>query len=123
MVIRFELTNAGLAVHRCLVRCYQRYSHSILPEGVTGSAAFGQLYCTYKVNTMTDERLTTRTLRGYARHRKCAPSAVDRAIVSGRLHRSVSRDGDQWLIDFQLADREWEANTRPRIDRFYYPAI
>jgi len=46
------------------------------------------------------------SLRGYARHRGCALSAVQKAIKSGRI--SVQPDGK---IDSAQADIQWERNT------------
>ena len=44
--------------------------------------------------------------------------AVSKAIETGRLHASVVRDarGAPKIGDPELADREWGARTRPRID-------
>ena len=46
------------------------------------------------------------SLRGYARHRGCALSAVQKAIKSGRI--SVQPDGK---IDSSQADLQWQRNT------------
>src|ERR1039458_9950806 len=46
------------------------------------------------------------SLRGYARHRGCALSAVQKAIKSGRI--SVQPDGK---IDSAQADLQWQRNT------------
>jgi len=46
--------------------------------------------------------------REYAKRRGVSHVAVQRAINSGRLNRSV-RDGK--VVDPELADREWEAST------------
>ena len=59
-------------------------------------------------------------LRAYARHRKAEGliggtlGAVQQAITSGRLEKSVGRDanGKPLILDAGLADREWFANTR-----------
>jgi phage terminase Nu1 subunit (DNA packaging protein) len=49
----------------------------------------------------------------YARHRGVSPEAVRKAVESGRLERSiVIVRGKPKIIDVDLADREWEANTR-----------
>lgn len=56
------------------------------------------------------------TLRAYARHRGCQPSAVSAALASGRLSAwscRRSRDGWTWAIDPERADAQWEANTYP----------
>jgi hypothetical protein len=47
------------------------------------------------------------SLRAYARHRAVALAAVQKAIASGRI--SLQADG---TIDPELADRQWENNTR-----------
>jgi len=46
-------------------------------------------------------------MRGYARHRAVALAAVQKAIENGRI--SLQPDG---CIDSELADRQWEQNTR-----------
>jgi len=45
--------------------------------------------------------------REYARHRGCSHVAVIKAIQSGR----ITAEGG--LVDPEVADREWEANTDP----------
>ncbi len=46
----------------------------------------------------------------YARHRGVAQSMVSQYIRSGRLHDSVRKIGkDRYEIDFDLADKEWDA--------------
>ena len=56
-------------------------------------------------------------MRAYAAHRKelqlagRTHQAVMKAIRDGRLSQSVERRGRRWLIDPELADREWERNT------------
>lgn len=58
------------------------------------------------------------SLRAYARRRGVSAEAVSKAITDGRLKESVTRvDGAPKIADPELADREWEANTRPRIDQ------
>lgn len=60
--------------------------------------------------------------RAYAAHRKSAGligetlSAVQRAIKDGRLSMSLTKDsrGHDKIISAEVADREWEANTRPQ---------
>jgi len=47
------------------------------------------------------------SLRAYSRHRAVALSAVQRAIESGRI--STLPDG---RVNSEVADREWEENTR-----------
>ena len=57
------------------------------------------------------------SLRAYAKRKGVSPEAVSKAITSGRLKESVVRVRDQPKIaDPELADREWEANTQPRVD-------
>lgn len=52
-------------------------------------------------------------LRQYARHRGVSHVAVMKAIESGRLGKSVSRDEkDRPLIDAELADKEWPKMTK-----------
>jgi hypothetical protein len=46
------------------------------------------------------------SLRAYARHRQVALSAVQKAIVSGRITKTASGK-----IDVASADRQWLANT------------
>jgi hypothetical protein len=54
------------------------------------------------------------SLRAYARRRDVSHEAVRRAIESGRLERSVVLvKGEPKITDPELADHEWEANTRP----------
>jgi hypothetical protein len=56
----------------------------------------------------------------YARHRKAkglrgaTHVAVLKAIEAGRLTSAAARrEGDLWVIDPKIADREWSANTDP----------
>jgi hypothetical protein len=58
-------------------------------------------------------------LTAYAARRRVSPKAVSKAVATGRLSASVVRDehGQPKIADPDLADREWEANTRPRADR------
>jgi hypothetical protein len=65
--------------------------------------------------------MTPLSLSAYARHRGVSHVAVSKAIAAGRLTASVVRDerGAPKIGDPELADREWAANTRPRVD---YPA-
>ncbi len=53
------------------------------------------------------------TTTDYARHRGINPRSVRQAIQEGRLARSVRREGRRFLIDTELADREWTASTDP----------
>jgi hypothetical protein len=65
---------------------------------------------------MTPERLG---VREYAKHRRCSPSSVVKAISSERLtEHSVTRDArGRPRIDAALADREWDRNTDPNMQR------
>ncbi len=58
------------------------------------------------------------TLTAYASRRGVSPKAVSKAVAAGRLTASVTRDqhGAPKIADPDLADREWEANTRQRAD-------
>lgn len=53
------------------------------------------------------------SLREYARIRDLDKEAVRRAIMSGRLDKSVKKKGRNYDIDVELADQEWQANTDP----------
>jgi len=58
------------------------------------------------------------SLRAYAKRRKVSVEAVSKAITDGRLKESVTRvRGAPKIADPELADREWGANTRPRVDQ------
>lgn len=50
----------------------------------------------------------------YAKLRGCAPSAVTRAIKEGRI-TTIQVDGRE-LIEVAVADIQWQANTRARVD-------
>lgn len=58
------------------------------------------------------------TLTAYAARRGVSPKAVSKAVASGRLSVSVTRDehGAPKIADPDLADQEWEANTRARVE-------
>lgn len=58
------------------------------------------------------------TLTAYAARRGVSPKAVSKAVAVGRLSASVTRDqhGSPKIADPDLADREWEANTRARVE-------
>jgi len=58
------------------------------------------------------------TLTAYASRRGVSPKAVSKAVAAGRLTTSVVRDqhGAPKIADPDLADREWEANTRARVE-------
>jgi phage terminase Nu1 subunit (DNA packaging protein) len=63
------------------------------------------------------------SLRAYAKRRGVSAEAVSKAIESGRLERSVVVvAGEPKIADAELADREWAANTRPRVERAAPPA-
>jgi hypothetical protein len=49
------------------------------------------------------------TLRGLSRHLGVSLAAVQKGITSGRLRKSVSRDGT--ILDVALARREWDAGA------------
>lgn len=59
------------------------------------------------------------TLTAYAARRGCSVKSVSVAVSSGRLVQSVGRDerGRPVILDPELADREWTANTRRRADQ------
>lgn len=58
------------------------------------------------------------SLSAYARHRGVSVEAVSKAVAAGRLPTAVVLvDGQPKIADVALADQEWEANTRPRIDQ------
>lgn len=63
--------------------------------------------------------MTPMTLTAYAARRGVSVKAVSKAVAAGRLERSVTRDehGAPKIADPDLADREWDANTRRRVDR------
>lgn len=53
------------------------------------------------------------TLTAYAEHRGVSQPTVTRAVQTGRLKESVARgaNGDPVIVDAELADLEWNANT------------
>ena len=53
---------------------------------------------------------TTGGIRAFARHKGVSHSVVSKAITTGRLARSVSTVGGRTVIDFALADEEWDQN-------------
>lgn len=58
------------------------------------------------------------SLSAYARRRGVSVEAVSKAVERGRLHGSIVMvDGKPKIADPELADTEWQANTRPRIDQ------
>ena len=58
------------------------------------------------------------TLKAYAARRGVSAMAVSKAVATGRLNASVVRDhhGNPKIADPDLADKEWEANTRARVE-------
>ena len=56
-------------------------------------------------------------LAEYAERHGVSPQAVRKAINTGRLQRSVQRDGKSWWIDPEVADIEWGRNTAPEQQR------
>lgn len=60
------------------------------------------------------ERLTW---RAYAQRRGCSHTAVQKAVKSGKLNRSLIKVGKRVLIDPAIADREWRDNTDPMLQR------
>lgn len=58
------------------------------------------------------------SLRAYAVRRGVSAESVSKAVRTGRLVASVTViAGAPKIADPDLADREWEANTQPRIDQ------
>lgn len=58
------------------------------------------------------------SLSAYARRRGVSAKAVSKAVAEGRLRGSVTHiNGAPKIADPDLADREWNSNTRPRIDQ------
>lgn len=57
------------------------------------------------------------SLTDYAKRRGVSTVSVSKAVARGRLSASVGRTdrGQPTIVDADLADREWLANTRPRI--------
>jgi len=56
-------------------------------------------------------------LAEYADRHGVSPQAVRKAINTGRLQRSVQREGKSWWIDPEVADIEWGRNTAPEQQR------
>lgn len=60
----------------------------------------------------TETSSQTGGIRAYARHRGITHRAVQVAVDRGRLDASVTRTEDgRVVIDFALADAEWQANS------------
>lgn len=57
---------------------------------------------------ISDELLS---MNAYGKHQGVSHTAVRKAVDSGRLSKSVVRDGDKILINKALADVEWLKNT------------
>lgn len=51
------------------------------------------------------------SMNAYGKHQGVSHTAVRKAVDSGRLSKSVVRDGDKILINKTLADVEWLKNT------------
>ena len=69
----------------------------------------------------TQKKSTPLAVSAYAKHRAThglsggTAKAVRKAVASGRLIRSVEVvNGKPKILDAQLADAEWQENTRPR---------
>lgn len=54
------------------------------------------------------------TPAAYAKRRGVSDRAVRKAIESGRLVKSLSKRGNRWQIDPDIADLEWDRNTAPQ---------
>lgn len=54
------------------------------------------------------------TPAAYAKRRGVSDRAVRKAIESGRLSRSITKNGNRWLIEPEIADLEWDRNTAPQ---------
>lgn len=52
------------------------------------------------------------TVGEYAKRRGVSPQAIRKAIASGRLRNSVQRKATGYVIDPEVADAEWTANTQ-----------
>jgi hypothetical protein len=50
----------------------------------------------------------------YGKRRGVSGRAVRKAIDSGRLVKSLTRNGNRWLIEADIADLEWDRNTAPQ---------
>ncbi len=56
-------------------------------------------------------------LADYAKLKKVSPQAIRKAIKDERLVKSISKDGRGYMVDVEMADREWKANTNPSQQR------
>ena len=65
------------------------------------------------MNAKRRPRKRSLTVTEYAEHRGVSQPTVSRAIQSGRLRDSVEHapNGRPLIVDVELADQEWEANT------------
>jgi hypothetical protein len=54
------------------------------------------------------------TPAAYAKRRGVSDRAVRKAIESGRLVKSISKHGNRWLVEPDIADLEWDRNTAPQ---------
>ena len=73
---------------------------------------------------MAEKGIELLTVRGYAVHRAAtglpgkSHTAVQKAIQTGRLSSAAAwQEGGEWRINPEVADREWEANTRTLLQR------
>lgn len=53
-------------------------------------------------------------LAEYAAQLGVVPQAVRKAIGDGRIKEGATREGRGWLIDPEVANREWGSNTMPQ---------
>lgn len=53
-------------------------------------------------------------LADYATQLGVVPQAVRKAIAEGRIKEGATREGRSWLINVEIADREWGKNTMPQ---------
>lgn len=66
---------------------------------------------------MRKGKTDTNSLSAFATYRGCSPSAVSKALRTGRLVASVVRDagGNVTIPDFAAASREWDLRTRTKL--------
>lgn len=55
--------------------------------------------------------MTLLSMRQYAKHRGVSPEAVSKAVKTGRISTVSGEKPGQRLINPEVADREWDANT------------
>ncbi len=53
-------------------------------------------------------------LEEYAAAIDVSPQAVRKAIADGRIKNGAKREGRRWLIDLEVANKEWGKNTAPQ---------